>query len=786
MSVLWSHPDQTLDTHIGGVLEVALTCVEGRTFSGWNATRLRELTAVAAVFHDFAKATSYFQSYILSSQKKKTRLSSHTALSSIVSYYVGKHVLEGSGDDVLPDTLFLLMAVRRHHGNMSGFLSEINAFYDQEELLIQQAEAVDYDGWNRIVADLLPRLSIRIKDLLPFTAERVRFWVTDFQRERRYLRRWIRKRYENGRNQEVADYFKYNTFYSILLDADKNQAALRERIRLGRREIKAELVEQYRRERRWASSPFNQLRERAYREVEQRIDRAEGRLFSINLPTGMGKTLIALNTALRLRRRRQTETGILPRLIYALPFLSVIDQNHEVFRQVLSRGGAVVDHSVLMKHHSLVEPNYKSTEDEEFQYDSNAAQILLEGWNSEIVCTTFVQLFQSLLSNRNRVIRKFHRFSHAIILIDEVQGIPVKYWPLMREMLLELTEGMNTDVILLTATEPRIFESFDPVIPLCDHRCYFESLNRITLFPRMSQKMTVEAFVQTLPLQREKTHLFILNTIASAKELYRQLSERIQEPIGFLSTHLPPKERLQRIEAIKSGQYHYVVSTQLVEAGVDIDFDIVYRDLAPLDAINQSAGRCNRNGNRQGQMYIIHLWNGNTSYGRYVYEPVKLDVTRTLLEEHEQISEPMLLPLIESYFERVKITSNLSESSRILRGVHSLYFEGEDSEDRLPVSRFRLIEDDQGKVDVFIELDDEAAAIWREFEEIVGLGDALERYRRFAKLKKRFQEHVVSIPKTIENRPPLLHDIFYVGKESLDEYYDAQTGFITEGVAAIW
>ncbi|OYD06229.1 CRISPR-associated helicase/endonuclease Cas3 [Paludifilum halophilum] len=786
MSMLWSHPDQTLKNHLSGVLDVALSCVESRSFSGWNPDRLKDLTAVAAVFHDFAKATSYFQSYILSEEKKKTRLRTHSALSAVVSYYVGKHVLEGNGENPFPASFFLFMAVRRHHGNIQNLMSEINAFRDQDEILLKQAKAIDYDGWNQVMEELLPRLPRRVADLLPFDEPRIRSWILDFQHERRRLRKWVRKRYERDDFRKVTDYFQYSVLYSILLDADKNQAALREHIRLGRREIDPSIVDRFKSEQSWPSSGLNQLREQAYQEVAGNVDCAEGRLFSIQLPTGMGKTLVALNAALKLREKRKRETGTPPRILYALPFLSVIDQNHRVFEQVLSTGRNPVDHSLMIKHHSLMAPEYRHPEEEDFVYDSDAAQMLLEGWNSEIVCTTFVQLFQSLLNNRNRTLRRFHRFSHAILLIDEVQSIPVKYWSLMREMLLEISEGMNSDVILLTATEPKIFEPSDPITSLCERRRYFESLHRITIHPRLSEKQTLEEMVESIPIRKDQTHLFIMNTISSAKELYSLLTERIQEPVGFLSTHLPPKERLRRIQDIKAGDYRWVVSTQLVEAGVDIDFDVVYRDLAPLDSINQSAGRCNRNGNRSGQLHVVHLWNGTTPYGSYIYEPVKLDVTRSLLQDYDAVSEPMLLPLIDSYFEKTKQVSNRSESDRILKGVQSLYFAGEESPDRRPVNQFRLIEEDQQKMDVFIELDDEAAGVWAEFERIVEMEHSLDRYRQFSTIKKRFREYVISIPTQVDHRPPLVHGIGYVGQATLNDYYDCQTGFIPQGVTSIW
>jgi CRISPR-associated endonuclease/helicase Cas3 len=794
MIELFSHPDQSLRKHLAGVLEMSVASLENRRASGWDPIQLNHAVNIAAIFHDFAKATSYFQTYITSEKKRKTAQSSHTMLSAIVSYYVAMHVLQGEEEEVLLSSFFVFMAVRRHHGNIHEFNTEINALQDKRDLLLQQAAAIQYDEWNKIVEMLSSELPFSLQGVTPFTVEKVQSWVNTFYDEIGTLRRWLKKRYgKRNINNGLSDYFKYCVLYSLLLDGDKNQAALRDMMYHGRRLIAADTVDHYKRQQQWDASSMNNLREQAYEEVSKIIDTAGGRLFSINLPTGMGKTITSLNAALRLRARRQHETGIAPRIIYSLPFLSVIDQNFSVFEKILQTGIDKLDYSYLIKHHSLIDPyeqvnapNREKDEQEEYNFDQ--AQILVEGWNSEIICTTFVQVFQTLLTNRNKALRKFHRFSHAIIVLDEVQAIPVKYWALMREMILELTRGMNTDVILLTATEPKIFSQEDVVVSLCDRDRYFSEMNRISIIPCIKEKMTVQQFAESLELDNEKSYLFILNTIDAAKELHAILSKNLEEDIGFLSTHIVPKQRLQRIKEIQKGKYRIVVSTQLVEAGVDIDFDIVYRDLAPLDSINQSAGRCNRHNRRTGTLYVVNLCKGERMipYAQSIYGRISLEVTKSILNKHEEIPEPLLLPLIENYFDEVKEKSR-SESSMFLNSVKTLYFTGESDDRRIPISEFQLIEETYKKMDVFVEVDEEAASIWEEYSEILEIQDALERYKRFARLKKSFQEYVISIPYHVENRPPLLHEqICFVSNYGKKDYYDDCTGFITKGVPAIW
>lgn len=792
MAVLLSHPDQSLLQHIQGVYQMAKASWEDKDVLYWDKEALARAVAVAAFFHDFGKSTTYFQDYITQKEKSKKPENSHTMLSSIVSYYVALSVLPADDEEERQlAALMVLMAVRRHHGNIHHFKAEFDYFLDEQELMLKQAKAVDYAAWQEILLSLEEDFPFSLKNLLPFDEERVVGWVNQFYSELPKLRRWLRKRYGllQG-NLQLKDYNKFLILYSLLLDGDKNQAALRESFYRGRQNIPEDLVQRFKEGLAWQDTPMNRLREQAFQEVDDRLRSAEGPIFSITLPTGMGKTLVALNAALRLREKRRLEQGVAPRIIYTLPFLSVIDQNHDVFEKVLQVTGKEVDFTLLVKHHSLVDPYEQISQRAsglESEYDFDQAQIILEGWNSEIICTTFVQLFHTLLTNRNRSLRKFHRLAGAILVLDEVQAIPVKYWDLMREMLLELASGLKTDIILLTATQPHIFLPEDGLQSLCRPEVYFSQMRRLTIFPLLEEKMNIQEFVRSLEIKPEKRYLFIMNTIESAKQLHRQLTEMTGEEVGFLSTHVVPKERLKRIEAIRDGKFRLVVSTQLVEAGVDIDFDVVYRDLAPLDAICQAAGRCNRHHKRAGEMYIVELRQEekNVSMAQVIYGKVPLEITRNILKEYNQIEEPMLLELVDRYFTLVREKTR-NESAAYLQSVKTLYFTGEKGETRIPICDFQLIEEEYKKMDVFVEVDEQAEDIWRQYVQISQIEDALERYRQFARLKKSFHEYVISVPTHVDNKPPLVDGMPYVNRFSLKEYYDSATGFITKGTVAIW
>ncbi|RMG01178.1 MAG: CRISPR-associated helicase Cas3', partial [Acidobacteria bacterium] len=474
-----------------------------------------------------------------------------------------------------------------------------------------------------------------IADYLPdqqLSLEKIEKWINSFLVELKQMKPIIREF-----NKSVLPYLKLNLIFSLLLDADKSDVVVRDPSFFRERpSLNGSLVDVYKSKFSFPETPINHLREGAYKEVTQRAINTDERIYSLNLPTGLGKTLTALSFALKLREKLSSGH----RIIYTLPFLSIIDQNSAVFEQVLQNNGIEISHKVLLKHHHLSEISYKTPDTE---YETTQAKILIEGWNSEIIVTTFVQLFESLISNKNRNLRKFHRIANSIIILDEVQSIPIKYWRMVSDLFYDLTKYFNVYVILVTATEPLIFDR-EKLVNLVDKQYYFRQLDRIYIKPRLKDSLTLEELASQLQefVDEQKSYLFIFNTISAAEKFYGLISERYG-PTTFLSTHVIPRERLDRINAIRKGQYRIVVSTQLVEAGVDIDFDVVVRDMAPLDSIIQSAGRCNRNSKNpsgKGEVLIFSLKNDRERYYHsYIYDPILTDVTRKILENHDEIPE---------------------------------------------------------------------------------------------------------------------------------------------------
>ncbi|MCL4537847.1 MAG: CRISPR-associated helicase Cas3' [Nitrospirae bacterium] len=759
-SELYSHPNRLLEDHLTGAAKLA------ELFLAEKPTEIKKrligISRIIALSHDIGKATRFFQEYLNAEDREKERLKNlketkHSLLSAVCAYHLTKQTTD---DELLP--FFAFVTVRRHHTNLIALSDEV-ALYDGDDIekLHNQVEGID-DKKFSILADNLFKAGLPVL----LNKQIIGSWIDNLGKELKPLKKCIR-----GLDNGTVSFITLNLLYSLLLDADKSDVVIRDISLFERKEsISGNLVDNYKARSSFKDSPINYLREKAYQEIAHSSINLDEKICSINLPTGLGKTLTSLSFALKLREKR----GLNHRIIYALPFLSIIDQNSLVFESVLKANGIEPYSNILLKHHHLSEIFYKKDENE---FEPDEAKILIEGWNAEIIITTFVQLFHSLISNRNKSIRKFHRLANSIIILDEIQSIPVKYWLLLKNVLSQLSEMLNTYIILVTATEPLIFGKGE-IRGLGDRDFYFKALDRIVMQPLLDRDMTIDELSKFFDLKSGRSYLFIFNTITAARAFYNLIKDS-GISATYLSTHITPKERLERIEEIRSGKHKVAVSTQLVEAGVDIDFDVVVRDVAPLDSINQAAGRCNRNGKQKGEVYIVSLKDDKgRRHSSYIYDTVLIDMTRKILSSRKEIKESDLLSLTDEYYRETEKKKSQDISRGLVEAITKLRYDSED--DRTSISDFKLIDEDYPKRDVFIELDEDAKKAWQQYLGLKAVKDLFERKRLFDLLKSDFYRYVISIPANIENMPPLFGELGYVTQSVLEDYYDKETGFKTK------
>lgn len=783
---LLSHPEKQLIQHLSNVASLCRTTVSVKkmNFEPLDKEELDDIAFILGACHDFGKATSFFQKYIRETdQKRKLSLKNnphtqHGLISAVFTYYVLKEYINEKKESYSFIPIFGFLAVKRHHGNLDNPVFElVDLDEDKIDTLNEQAKAVDLRQIKEIYKQLLPKI-----DVSTFL-DQIESLSIEIKKSKRKFTEYLET--ENN----PSNYIFFQLLYSTLLNSDKMDAS---ELKISdNAEICPSLVDDYRIIKGWnnTNTGINKIRNIIYDDVTSNVEKIDlsKKIYSINVPTGTGKTLTSLSFALKLRNKIKTQFNYAPKIIYSLPFLSIIDQNYSVFEDIFEAVyGQKPSTATLLKHHHLSDILY-SSQDDEFKEDK--ALLLIEGWNSEIVVTTFVQLFHTFISNKNRSLRKFHSIANSIVILDEVQSIPHEYWLLFKELTSSLSKHFNTYFVFVTATQPLIFdESKGEIIELAENKKeYFKRFDRIRL-QYLPELLMIEDFKekvrQDIEIYTDKDFLVVLNTINSTKEVYNHLIslKNANTEYYYLSTHITPKERLERIRKIKdSKKRRVIISTQLIEAGVDIDVDVVYRDMSTLDSINQIAGRCNRNDDVQtkGEVKIFTLKDDRQEYYKYIYSGFLIDKTKEILNGTNIIEETQFLELNNKYFQKIKETQSNDKSLKILYALNNLDY-------RCMKESFHLIENEYEKTDVFIEIEEKAHEIWQQFQSLREINNPLERKNKFLSFKKQFYEYVISVPKS---KAPALIDsdigIGHIPLEMLDAWYNRETGFISKDEGAL-
>lgn len=489
-------------------------------------------------------------------------------------------------------------------------------------------------------------------------------------------------------------------------------------------ELMEESLDRFCCETQWPASPVNELRSRIRSDCLAAGEWAPG-LFSLSVPTGGGKTLSSLAFALR----HAVHNG-LRRVIYVAPFTTILEQNTRSFRRALDGAPGLDPETIVLEHHSAVDLGAETAR----------SRLAAENWDVPLVVTTSVQFYESLFANRSARCRKLHRLARAVIILDEAQALPVDFLAPCLSALRELTRHYGATVVLCTATQPAIEkrDGFEigleaPREIVSDRAALFTALRRV----RVTDLGRLSDLDLAHQLARLSQVLCIVNTRAHARRLYELLSA--QGDVFHLSARMCPAHRSQKLEEIRSrllrGLNCRVVSTQLVEAGVDIDFPVVYRSVAGLDSIAQAAGRCNRNG------LLPEL--GSTFVFRSEHDASERFFAETAgcaLQLLPLYDEPLSPKAIEHYF-RLYYWEQGSrwDSERILDGFHL------DQDPALPFAfgfarvaqSFRLIED--SAMPVIVPWCESGAALVRELR---ARWQAPDR-----QLHRRLQRYTVSIPR---------------------------------------
>ena len=413
-------------------------------------------------------------------------------------------------------------------------------------------------------------------------------------------------------------------------------------------------------------------------------------LYRLTGATGIGKTQASLKFSLAHCQANNNLTGIL----YVAPLKSIIEQNWQEYQKWLK--------IPILAHYSDFQP----PEDETKDY-----KLTTERWDAEVVCTSGVQFFESLFSRSAAKCRKLSHLMNRCILIDEAQTIPLEYAKPILDVLKSLVKDWGCTVVLMSATQP----SFQNVDPDFDAKCiniinksklkyYFEQI-RLVNYQVSSETWNWETLAQKI--SKCDRSLTIVNTTKLATEGFRALANLVDGEWFHLSARMIPVHRQQVLKAIgerlKDELPHHVISTQVIEAGVDLDFPFVFRQFAPLDSIVQAAGRCNREGKIEDwQKAIVQVFELETdSYPSHDYKK-RTQITRDLINSNVYNLNKNLLEAIAAYYQRC-YSSLTGDKNNIQKLRKNLQFEDVDK-------AFKLIEDSQ-QFSVFVPWQKEGTKI---------------------------------------------------------------------------
>jgi len=355
---------------------------------------------------------------------------------------------------------------------------------------------------------------------------------------------------------------------------------------------------------------INQLRNEIRQEVLRKTNMPPG-FYSLNLPTGLGKTLISVSWALH-----HAKANGLKRILIVLPYINIIDQTAMILKNIFGE-------EFVLEHHSNYNESITDVQNNECDLNPHAIRkkLACENWDYPIIVTTTVQFFESLFSNKPSKCRKIHNIAESVVIFDEVQSLPKEIILPSLSMLKNVHKIMRTSFLFCTATQPAFqkrerFDGIENIFPLVDNpEEIFDKTQRVDyLLLEELIPVTLEALFETVR-RVNSSALVIFNTKKGAREFYGLTVQRKEswEVMYHLSTAMCPSHRRRVIDAIrldlKEGRKILVSSTQLIEAGVDFDFPSVFREMAPLESIIQSAGRCNREGRlpERGKVYLFRL-----------------------------------------------------------------------------------------------------------------------------------------------------------------------------------
>jgi CRISPR-associated endonuclease/helicase Cas3 len=647
---LWSHPEKPYAHHIQNISD---------SFDD-------EAHKIAANFHDIGKLSNEFQCYIRKETKKKT---THA----IEGGYLFPFLVDEINENFLP----IFFSVVKHHLSLSNIKEDVYKYSNEYE------NNFDKESW-------IDKISVIEKNL-----------GLDSEHSAETFHNFFKMFYDNFANFSNMDtFFAFKQRYSRLILVDKFEAIFNKPYinipilsddKISKHLTKIEsIISQKQKER------PNEYRTKARETIFSNFENSDSNIYLIKAPTGVGKTFIALELALKIAKKK----GDKRRIITAIPFTSIIDQTHSEYEQIL-------EGERVLKYHHLTKYK-KDDEDEKEQFSQKV--FLTDIWHEHFIVTTFNQLLYTLFSNHNRDNVRLETLRDSVIIVDEVQNLPRTLFPSVVKVFDMFTKQYNMHFIIMSATMPSFNGLVGSAKILSEDWFYQEKQNRYRLH-YISEIKGFDTLAYKIEQHSKSSVLCVVNTIEKAKKLFNQLES---EHKFLLTTHQIPKHRKEIIKEIKEALENNIsiklVATQLIEAGVDLDFDIGYREFAPFGSIVQMAGRVNREGKKGvADVYIfdyLELENGNEKLKKLPYHAIDLqeDTIREWLKK--PLEETAILENLDTYFESIKEQTSTVELEQYMKNLEFQTLFEKLNENFMPKQPWKVslfIEDHYNHFNDFIE-----------------------------------------------------------------------------------
>ena len=777
----------TLDKHLREVADKSKELILDLSLNLSLVTKenLADIAEKIGLMHDLGKASYFFQEYIRGGSKSNSQ---HSSVSAIIAYINFKKWEEYS--------FFAPQAykcIQKHHSDLTAFGEEHN---DSPYITLKIYESVKTSLMDdKVLNALLNQHNIQLPSLTKEKIDDLYDEIDDLPENT----------FGDDREKAMELFLIQNLLFSVLIDADKHSAS--RMIFLPVKEIYSKLnysPSKIIAEKNQSPDKLTSLRNQFLDHIKNNPNLSDSqKLYSITAPTGSGKTFACLEFANCIQNLENKSR----RVIYCLPYTSIIDQNYQEFENVLKSNlsdSLPLDYKYIVKHHHLVD--YTETNNQETNYNYYQEELpknlfFIEAWESGCVISTFVQLFHSLISDKNNMIRKLHNIINAIILLDEVQNIPPKYYCLLQVLFKVLAEKFDTYILSCTATQPHIY-SPNSYIELSPSSLFdIPDFNRVRIHISpldQNKALDIKDFCKDIiNLEDAESVLIVMNTKRSAIEVYNYIKSNYSEDyqIFCLTTLHIPKHRKSIIEKVNNllkdkKNKVILVSTQLIEAGVDLSFQKVYRDFGPLDSIIQVAGRCNRHneyGELGGKMFVVNLKDEKHILSKLVYDKYLLQQTAEILEDYTNITSIQFDDIVKDYYKNLDIRA---EGEAILRAIKDLNYD-QYFKNQIPIKNFKLIENDYANNSLYLLADDTATQAKNSIiEDINSLkiikGDKNEFFKIRDNIKQNYRilsSYEINLTsneiKTIQdsiNLEQLDDYIYFVEKENISEFYNFDSG----------